>query len=78
MSKSITIYSPSFRLQGPVIDKVTGNQTTHPDEVDWHGSTFVVRHMEDYSGYGRGFTMAIAESIQAVDGPPIGAPMGSA
>jgi hypothetical protein len=34
--------------------------------------------MEDYSGYGRGFTMAIAESIQAVDGPPIGAPMGSA
>ena len=78
MSKSITIYSPSFRLQGPIIDKVSGNQTTHPDEIDWHGSTFVIRHEEDYSGYGRGFTMAIAESIVALDGPPMPPPMGSA
>ncbi len=78
MSQLIMIYSPSFRLQGPIIDKVSGNQTTHPDEIDWHGSTFVIRHEEDYSGYGRGFMMAIAESIVALDGLPMPPPMGSA
>jgi len=78
MQKSITLYSYSFRFQGPAIDPVTGTKTTHPDEIDWHGSRFVVRHLEDYSGYGQGFVMAIAESIQAIDGAPIPTPMGSA
>lgn len=71
MNKAITIYS-QFRLQGPV--KVAGTRT-HPDQVLWHGSTFVVRLLDDYSGYGRGFLMAIATSIEAIDGPPLPDPM---
>lgn len=65
--KSIALYSP-FRLQS-VADPGTGaNQ--QPDEVVWHGSTYVVRVVDDYTGYGRGFTHAIAVSIDAVDPPP--------
>jgi hypothetical protein len=75
MNKAITIYS-QFRLQGPVNDPVLGR--THPDEVIWHGSTFVVRALDDYSGYGRGFVMAIAVSIDAIDGPPLPDPTGGA
>lgn len=66
MNKSITIYSP-FRFIGPVI----GNPQTHPDEITWHGSRFVVRALDDYSGYGRGFMMVVCTSIEAVDGPPL-------
>jgi hypothetical protein len=65
-------------LQGPALD-AQGNQT-QPDHVLWHGSTFVIRLLEDYSGYGRG-VHAIAESVQAVDPPPlptIGETMGTA
>jgi hypothetical protein len=51
---------------------------TQPDEILWHGSTFVVHSMQDYSGYGRGFTSAIAISIDSVDAPPIGGSLGDA
>jgi hypothetical protein len=81
MRKSISIYCPDFRLQGPVrdpADNTVNLNETQPDEIFWHGSTFVVYTMQDYSGYGRGFTSAIATSIDMVDGPPIGGSTGVA
>ena len=71
MNKSISVYCPDFRLQGPVRNG-NGVLQTQPDEIAWHGSTFVVISMMDYSGFGRGFTSAIAASIDSVDAPPIG------
>ena len=68
MNKSITVYT-QFRLFGPTID-TNGNQT-HPDEITWHGSRFVIRALDDYSGYGRGFMMAVCTSIEPVDAPPL-------
>ena len=76
MNKSISVYCPDFRLQGPVRND-TGVLQTQPDEIYWHGSTFVVISLMDYSGYGRGFTSAIAASIDAVDAPPIGGSFGA-
>jgi hypothetical protein len=78
MNKSISVYCPEFRLQGPVRSGGNGVLQTQPDEIYWHGSTFVVHSMQDYSGYGRGFTSAIAVSIDAVDAPPLGGSVGSA
>jgi hypothetical protein len=74
MNKSITLYS-QFRLQGPVDDSALGR--THPDEVLWHGSNFVVRQVEDYSGFGRGFIVAIATSIDAINSPAVPDPTGT-
>jgi hypothetical protein len=77
MNKSISVYCPAFRLQGPVRSD-NGVLQTQPDEIYWHGSTFVVHSMQDFSGFGRGFTSAIAVSLDAVDAPPIGGSVGSA
>jgi hypothetical protein len=77
MNKSISVYCPAFRLQGPVKSD-NGVLQTQPDEIYWHHSTYVIVTMMDYSGYGRGFTSAIASSIDAVDGAPIGGSVGSA
>ena len=68
MGKAISIYGIMPRLQGPALN-VDGTQT-QPDQVEWHGSLYVVRLLEDYSGYGRGFFHAVAESVQSVDPPP--------
>jgi hypothetical protein len=67
--KTITLYAP-FRFQGASVDPF-GNEM-HPDKILWHGGTFLVRQLDDYTPYGRGFTMAIATSIQAIDLPPAG------
>jgi hypothetical protein len=75
MHKTISIYSIT-RLQGPA-DDGSGNQTM-PDLVLWHGSTYVVRMVDDYSGYGRGFIHAVCEGVQAVDPAPMADPVGSA
>ena len=75
MNKAISIYTP-FRLQGHAVDEV-GN-VTHPDEVLWRKSLFIINFLEDYSGYGRGFVHAVAVSKQNVDYPPIPEPMGTA
>jgi len=78
MQKSISVYCPQFRLQGPVRKNLptTGLlDQTQPDELVWHGSTYVVHSMQDYSGYGRGFTSCIAVSIDSVDAPPLGGGM---
>ena len=71
MNKGIDIYSPTFRFRGPVRDPVTGSITTHPDEILWHGSTFVVDSFSDFSNYGRGYTYVHCVSLDAVDGQPI-------
>lgn len=75
MNKAISIYTP-FRLQGPAQDEA--GVVTLPDQVLWHDSVFVVRAVDDFSGYGRGFVSAVAVSVGAVDPPPIPAPVGSA
>jgi hypothetical protein len=75
MNKTISIYSIE-RLQGPADDGL-GNQTM-PDLVQWHGSTYVVRMLDDYSGYGQGFIHAVCEGVQAVDPPPMPSTVGSA
>jgi hypothetical protein len=67
--KTIALTTPE-RLQGASIDSL-GNQM-HPDRILWHGGTFTVRLLDDYSGYGRGFVHAIATSIAAIDLPPAG------
>lgn len=73
MAKSIDVYVPQgFRLQGPVRDPVSGAMRTQPDEIIWHGSTFVVNAASDFSGYGMGYTYAHASSIEAMDAPPLG------
>ena len=74
-NKSISIYT-QWKLQGPA-------PNMQPDEVVWHGSQFLVRALDDYSGYGRGWIMVICLSIDAVDPAPylpdpVGAPIGSA
>ncbi len=61
-NKSISIYT-TMRLQGP-------SAGMQPDEILWHGSQYVVRALDDYSGYGRGWIMVICTSIDAVDPPP--------
>jgi hypothetical protein len=71
MNKGIDIYSPRFRFRGPVRDPVSGATTTHPDEVEWHGSLFVVDSFSDFSNYGRGYTYVHCISLDAVDGQPI-------
>lgn len=71
MNKSISIYT-QWQLQGPS----PGHQ---PDEIIWHGSQYLVRALDDYSGYGRGFIMVICVSIDAVDpAPAMPTPIGSA
>jgi hypothetical protein len=67
MNKAISVYSMQ-EIQGPAIDEV--GSFTHPDQLIWHGSLYVVRFLEDYSGYGRGFVHALATSMQSIDPPP--------
>jgi len=81
MNKSISVYFPEgIRIQGPVRRDMptTGLlDQTQPDELLWHGSTFVVHSVQDYTGYGRGFSSCIAISIDSVDAPPLGGGLGS-
>jgi len=72
MNKAISIYTP-FRIQGPAVDEA-GN-VTHPDEILWCNSLYIVNYLEDYSRYGRGFVHAVAISKQNVDYPPTPLPM---
>jgi hypothetical protein len=54
----------SFPLQGPA----PGYQ---PDQVIWHGDTYVVTSVLDYSKAGRGVVTALCQSIELIDGPPM-------
>lgn len=70
MNKGLDIYCPTFRLQGPVRDPVSGQTLTHPDEIEWHNSMFVVDSASDFSNWGTGYVYTHCVSITAVDGPP--------
>ena len=60
--KCVTIVT-TFRLQGP-------SPGFMPDQVIWHGNTYVVRDIQDYSAYGGGFVSAIAQMVDALPMPP--------
>lgn len=66
-NKAISV-TTQYRLQGPTAGFAG-------DIVHWHGSRFLVRDIEDYSGYGEGFVHAICVAIDATDQPPQAAPV---
>lgn len=53
----------SFRLRGATV----GYQ---PDLVTWHGDDFLVKKVEDYTGYGIGWVQVECASIDFMDQPP--------
>jgi galactose-6-phosphate isomerase len=63
--QTITIIT-SFALYGEA--QASGTEYS-PDIVTWHGDSFLVRNVEDWSGYGAGFVQAICSSIDVVDAP---------
>ena len=79
MNKAILI-TTQWKLQGP-------SPGMQPDEIIWPptlaGSQYLVRSVDDYSRYGRGFVKCVCISIDAVDPAvvlpdSIGVPWGSA
>jgi len=75
-NKSISV-TAFFRFQGVAKD-ATGTIITHPDQILWAGSSYVVRALDDYSHYGRGFVHVVAVSVDYIDPPPIPEPQGYA
>lgn len=77
MNKAISICAPSDQfsdkapLQGPT-------DFTAADEILWHGSSYVIMTIQDYSGYGRGFIQATAVSMSQPDPAPMPNAMGNA
>lgn len=67
MTKTISI-ACIFRLRGP--SKDSQDQEYQPDQIVWHGNTYVVTNVGDYSGFGAGFTVSTAASIDSTDAPP--------
>jgi hypothetical protein len=49
-----------FRLQATI-------QGRQADTVEWEGSNFVVRYLDLYPQYGKGFVQAICESMDSQD-----------
>lgn len=62
MMKTIVVVT-EFRLQGP-------SPGFQADVVDWNGNRYLVRDVEDFSGFGQGFVSAICTSMDFVDEPP--------
>ena len=60
--KTITVVT-TFRL----METAPGYQ---PDLVFWHGDSFIVRDLNDYSAWGSGFVEAECTSIDLQDLPP--------
>lgn len=65
MSRSISVVC-RFRLHS----ETTGNQ---PDIVVWRGSNYLVKHVDPYPQFGRGFIQAECSSMDKTD-PPLEAP----
>lgn len=65
--KSIVVIT-QFMLRGE--SQLQGSEF-QPDVVVWNGNNFVVKALEDYSLYGRGFVFAICASMDLVDAYPI-------
>ena len=60
--KSCLVITP-FRLRMQTVSYM-------PDLVIWHGDTYTVQTVEDFTNYGRGFVQAYATSQDALDAPP--------
>jgi hypothetical protein len=67
ITKAITIIT-HFRIRGP--SRNSRGIQSQPDHINWHSTEFVVRDVNDYSGFGRGFVSVIAMSIQPVGPAP--------
>ncbi len=75
---------PEGQITGKVISVVTpfrlhasaeaGATELLPDEIVWHGSTYVVIWVDDYAGFGQGQIQALAESKLKQDPAPPGSP----
>ena len=67
---------PEEQHQGKSIHIVTRARLTgvapgfQPDIIVWHGDNFIVRKVEDYSGYGRGWLQVECTSVDFVDQAP--------
>jgi hypothetical protein len=57
----------TFKLIGP--EKDGGLNRYQPDVVTWHGETFVVSSVQDFTNYGAGFVQADCVSTTFV--PPV-------
>jgi hypothetical protein len=66
--KALTVIT-QYRLRGE--SESTGTEF-QPDLVVWHGDSFLVKHVEDWSAFGPGFILAVCISIDVVDTPPQG------
>lgn len=66
--KVISIVTP-FRLHASGEE---GAEGLLPDEIEWHGSTYTVIWIDDYSQFGAGQIQALAESKIRQDPPPPG------
>jgi galactose-6-phosphate isomerase len=60
--KSIVVYTP-FRLYAQ-------SQGSLPDLITYRGNDYIVRAIEDFTQYGRGFVQAYCTSQNLQDSPP--------
>ena len=60
--KTISIVT-SFRLQGPSPGML-------PDQIIWHGDSYQIAGMLDFSAYGGGFVQGLAQLVDAQTEPP--------
>ena len=65
--RTIEVYC-NFPLFGTVLDPAT-KQGYQPDQIIWHGTTFTVYSVDDYSKFANGFCKAICRSQQPQDPP---------
>lgn len=68
MQDSIEV-TTDFPLQGPVRN---GRATDfQPDEVVWHGETYLVTGLYDFSKGGKGFVKASCQCVNRISSPPM-------
>jgi galactose-6-phosphate isomerase len=63
LSKSTLSAVTTFRLRGPAPGFL-------PDHVIWHGDTYQVMSVNDFSAYGGGFVQAVLQMVDAQAEPP--------
>lgn len=68
MPRNIVVHS-KFRMRGP-------SPGYQPDVISWHGNSYVVSSLRDWSNFGAGYTAAECQSIDHIDQPPQEAPDG--
>jgi galactose-6-phosphate isomerase len=66
-SNSIEVITP-FRLRGASVD--AAGKEFKADIVLWNGNSYVVKTVNDYTAFGRGWVLAQCTSEDFVDQPP--------